>query len=447
MVKNSLIDEIVSEWASLCEDGMAGGHYTPENISTLASVLEKRGLSKDEVLEIINPMMDEAAKKGVTRKVKPPEPEQEAPSELDTQIAEKKFNPPKIGEELKNILTKNANSNDFVEFAQLFNSVDGADRDNAMIAASKVYNRLPNTVKDTINNIQTGQKRSALGKGEILFVWIIKGAVHGGTETGDIVVGDFKVDVKDYQESIDIERNSFTNFNSIEFVSDLSELIHILRDPKVQDFVLKLLETYEDELLKYASDPSTGVKKGPGAVKGYTEVFLKSFDMGKLGVYAKCGLNFISKKVEELAAGETTATTVMSVYSKGEKQSAVIDDKDLFTNEPIEKSIQNIGSGGKEIAVNAKPMEDQNQSITLSKLRRANYFRRKDKWTESTMWASMARNLNYDGIILLEQQGNKVKDYVPKGVDGEGFAEKFAFRGIQKGITLSYRGSKEKSEG
>ena len=43
MDKNNIIEEILNEWAMHSEDGLVGGHDTPENMAVLNEILEARG--------------------------------------------------------------------------------------------------------------------------------------------------------------------------------------------------------------------------------------------------------------------------------------------------------------------------------------------------------------------------------------------------------------------
>ena len=432
----SLIEEIITEWAMESSDGLIGGPYTDDNISALALALEKRGLSKEEVLEIINPMMDEAAKKRVK------EPTEEIPlSELDKKVKEKAFHPPALSEEIKRVFKEKEQDPDFKLFINtLHNRVKGSGH-GAINQAVKVYNEeIPATVKTTLDKIHTGQKRSALGRGEISFVWIIDGAKHGGSSTGDIVMGDFKVDIKDYQDAISIEETSFSNFNRIEFIADLLDLLARLgRSQDNIDYVKNILSKYDQELKEYVATSKTkGSNVTAGTVKARTEDFLNQLSIGKLGVSAKVGLNFIGKKIQDILKQGGQATTVMSIYQAGKKHSAVIDDKELFTNQPIQNAIDGLVSGEKEIAINAKPMTKKDDSVILSTLAYANYF--KNGWTEAKMWENMAQHLHYDGIILLK--GDKAMAYIPK----ENFGQKFTLDAIGKGIRLKYRGDAAPAE-
>jgi len=441
MDKKGIIDDILTEWAAECEDGMVGGHLTNNNIAALASVLENRGLTKEEVLEIIAPMLDEAAEKGPEDMEPPVDRINDDVSNLKRSISEKNYKPNAIADGLLNLLIQNKNDPSFIKFIESLNAVEGSEKDNAIIKAGKIYDSLDNKVKIELNNIHTGQKRSALGKGEIAFVWIIKGATHGGTGTGDIVLDNYKVDIKDYQGSINIERNSFDGFESIEFINELKDLMSRMNDPNVQKYVIGLMDKYKDELDEYAKKFRwvTG-----DSARDFTTYFIQSNDVGSFGVKARCGLNFIFDKISQIKTGEEGSIATLSVYKDGEKAEAVIDDKDLFTNEPIQQSLKNIQPVGKEIAINAKPMDEKSrqlESVVISKLKRAPYFKRTPKWDTSSMWANLANRLKYDGILLLKDGGNKFMDYIPRGENGSGFAKKFSFSGIQKGVTVKYKGS------
>lgn len=473
MDKKGIIDDILIEWAAECEDGMVGGHLTNNNIAALASVLEKRGLSKDEVLEIITPILDEAAKDSEEYDPEendsdisklgfkqddeyPEDPNAPTPKEksdeqknivkkLKNGVEEKEYSPEALSKAIYELLRKNINRPDVIEFVdKSFNTVKGSGH-SAIEKACEEYNKLPDTIKEGLNKLHTGQKRSALGKGEIAFVWMIEGATHGGLETGDINLGGFKVDIKDYGSGegggISIERTSFDNFDLVLYIEELKRTLDIMASPGIKEYCLGLLKNHTEELDKFAK--ASGIKGANAArVTQYTENLISSKNIGKLNKNAKCGLDFISKKIDDATEREKDKIpTTMSVYKRGEKSQAIIDGGDLFTNEPIQKALSNIEPAGKEIAINVKPLDAETQKqegTILNVLLKADYLRRppQDKWTVEKIWFEMAKRLHYDGIILLTNNGNKVLNYVKK----EEFATKLKFDSLGKAVTVKLVG-------
>jgi hypothetical protein len=482
MDKKGIIDSILNEWAAECDDGMAGGHLTNNNISTLASVLEKRGLSKDEVLEIITPMMDEAARgygddidkewdelekkrelrlqkekekqNEPTSSIKSGEEDPEDPNkpkkkdrlaDLESMVKEKRYKPKTLSSSIFDYLKKNVENQDIIKFLDVFNSVSGTG-DSAIRAASNIYDSLPDTIKTTLNNLHTGQKRSALGKGEIVFVWIIQGATHGGIETGDIILGDFKVDIKDYESGgISIERTSFEGFDLMAYVDELQQTLNIMSNQEIKEYCLSLMEKHKEELEDFAKKCDTKGASAANVIK-YTANLLNNKSISKLNKNAKCGLDFISKKIDDIVEKEKdNIPTTMSVYQKGERSQAVIDAKDLFTNEPIQQALNNISPAGKEIAINVKPLDAETrkrEGTILSTLLKANYLRRKDKWTGQSIWAEMASKLHYNGIVLLTNNANKVLEYVPR----DQFATRLKFDSLGKSVTVKRVSAEDKME-
>lgn len=458
MDKSGIINDILIEWAAECDDGMVGGHLTNNNIAALAAVLERRGLTKDEVLEIITPMLDEAAedKAPPPGSINPNEEDPEDPNkpkkkdrlaDLESMVKEKQYRPKALSSSIFNYLKKNVEDQDIIKFLDVFNSVNGTG-DSAIRAASNIYDSLPDTIKTTLNNLHTGQKRSALGKGEIVFVWIIQGATHGGIETGDIILGDFKVDIKDYgKESggISIERTSFEGFDLMAYVDELQQTLNIMSNQEIKEYCLSLMEKHKEELEDFAKKCDTKGASAANVIK-YTANLLNNKSISKLNKNAKCGLDFISKKIDDIVEKEKdNIPTTMSVYQKGERSQAVIDAKDLFTNEPIQQALSNISPAGKEIAINVKPLDAETrkrEGTILSTLLKANYLRRKDKWTGQSIWAEMASKLHYNGIVLLTNNGNKVLEYVPR----DQFATRLKFDSLGKSVTVKRVAAEDKME-
>jgi hypothetical protein len=294
--------------------------------------------------------------------------------------------------------------------------------------AIDLYNNMDKSLLLEINKIKTGQARAALGVGEIPLVWFLNGAKHGGGDTGDILTKDgLKIDVKAGEASINIERNSFDSFNSIPFISDLAELIESFRNPSVNDFAKSILHKPS------AKEDLTQHRRSGETVITQTEKFLDTYDMGKFGALTIAGINYIGSKVKELADSGMSGTTMVSVFSRGEKHSAAVNNTDPTDVVNTIKSVEGEKNNRtNSVELDVKPLEKDDPTIALSKLLKLRFF--KKGWTVENMWESLSPHLHYDGIILVTKTGDRALPYIPK----ENFKTKFAFRGLQKGITISY---------
>lgn len=457
MDKKGIIDEILSEWAMQCEDGMVGGHLTEDNISALTSVLEKRGFTKDEVLEVITPMVDKMAEASREEERRAAEEKKEweeierkrkerlekekenpnfvSPEALDIRIRQKEYNPPVLGKMLKLILMNQSSDGkslgldqkDLDEFISRFNS------SNNIKDAVEKYKTTPEELKNRINSISTGQKRSGIGRGEMLLVWFIKGATHGGTATGDIVLGNSTVDVKELSgDSLSVEMSSFKNFTGIPFVRDVIDISSKLKGDSEKNYARNILKRFDAELNQYVSSRKRGTIT-ISSVKESTEFFINTPSIANLNATTLIGWNFIVEKIKESAKSGGPSTTTISVYQDGKKHSAKIDDMDFFSNQPIQNAIDNVPDDGKEIAIKAKPIDNNDETISRSVFLRSTYF--KNNWDETNIWPNIAQYLKYDGIIFLKEGGKDILDYISK----EEFATKLGLVSFgPKSLTLRY---------
>lgn len=458
MDKKGIIDEILSEWAMQCEDGMVGGHLTEDNISALTSVLEKRGFTKDEVLEVITPMVDKMAEtrekerraaqdkaewERIENKTKERKAQQQknpnfiSPEILDVKIKQKEYKPTGLGKMLKLILMNQSSDKkkslgldqkDLDEFISRF------DSSNDIKDAVEKYKTTPQELKNRINSISTGQKRSGIGRGEMLLVWFIKGATHGGTATGDIVLGNSTVDVKELSgDSLSVEMASFDNFTGIPFVTDVLDISSKLKGESEKNYARNMLKRFDDELKQYVSERKRG-SITISSVKESTEFFINTPSIVNLNATTLIGWNFIVKKIKESVKPGAPSTTIISVYQDGKKHSAKIDDMDFFSNQPIQNAIDNVPDDGKEIAIKAKPIDNNDETISRSVFLRSTYF--KNNWDETNIWPNVAQYLKYDGIIFLKEGANDILDYVSK----EEFATKLGLVAFgSKSLTLKYK--------
>ncbi len=419
------IDNILAELSLVSPDGMVSG-WTDENVRALTSVLEKRGMNQDEILELISPLLDEAGRKP---KVVVDDDEEDAPKGKEDRSGDpypdKAYSPVKVATEIQRMIEKNKDNPGWQEF------LANKDAASTIEQAIEFYNKTdPNVIKQ-LNDINTGQSRAALGKGEVQLVWFLKGATHGGGSTGDINIGGKSIDAKEVGKmsksgdgNINIERNSFSGFNQNKFVSELSDLINIVRDDNVRNYIYSnILHTPQAK-----KDLGGGEKRGPVPM---TTTFLESFDMGKFGANTISGINYIGKKVGELKNSPDGGTTVVSVFSKGEKHSAAVNNPDDVIP-TIQQMATKQQSDVEEVPLEMKPLNKNDETLAISKLLRAKFFQ--TAWTEEKMWDSLSQNLHYDGIVVISNGGDKAVEYIDK----KDFAKKFAFRGLNKGITISY---------
>jgi hypothetical protein len=137
-------------------------------------------------------------------------------------------------------------------------------------------------VKDLIEEIDEGTAHAPTGRGEMVFVYILKGMTSGGNQMMDLVIAEARPDVSKYGREQGIEVKEATNkaigislptlkgYTNSEFYKAITELINLVHrfgdnmlrsvidilDKAVEDNTKK--ETYKNEILAFFEDPKSG---------------------------------------------------------------------------------------------------------------------------------------------------------------------------------------------
>lgn len=421
------IKDILLEWAMLSEDGLSDNIYSDKNLIFLGEILTRRGLSREDSTEFVLKLVEQGEVKH--RQSVPKEPEAMSP------YPDKKYKPEIIGVKLKEIL--DANRSD-----PAFNSFEGRkDEANSIGEAVKIWKDTDPKVLLAINKISTGRDRSALGKGEIPLVWFLNGATHGGSARGDIVCSEGIFDVKGMPlKLIDIERNTFGSFDSTPSIVELNKFIEALRDPKVNEYVNRVILDDPDSVESFQGKHEAGER----GVISTTKNWLKAPSDSNCGVKILKGLAYISKKVNELNEKEVTGTTVIQVFQKGEKYQATIKNPEEFI--PKIKSAQT--NPEMEIA-EMLPINVKDDSISLSKLKKVKFISNRRNFSEikDVIWKELSEKLRevYTGGIIIIR--GETKDDIVGGrradiIKSAEFNSKLELYAVGKGISLNYRGDR-----
>lgn len=276
MDKDKILNDILAEWAMRSPDGLVGGHDTPENFDVLEEImLDRYGLTGSEFDALTERGREKGSvsKKYIVKNEKGEEviggkyPHYKYPP--GTKIADIKagkkvptlaqYNKKQTSKELSdeeraeriskdkytdyaasngkragNIAAKwmrsaiESNKEAGQEFLRMYDSL-------SLDEAIGVYNN--SKYKSIIDGVEgTGKEKKGLGRGELVFVWLMKGYRSGGTREVDLVFGSIEKDIemkeltgKSKQPIINISAPTLKGYYNTNFRLGIDELATEIR--------------------------------------------------------------------------------------------------------------------------------------------------------------------------------------------------------------------------
>lgn len=274
MDKSKIIDEILAEWAMRSPDGLVGGHDTPENMAVLNEILAEKGALSPQETQALDP--EKQAEKDRKKKEK-----EEQKRKEEEEIERKKNAPAGVPEEaLKDEYFKTLPGKDKIKVAtnnpyysegtalsqilsgkaqmtkkgielHLGDKIEGKGLKPEYIQlildaaknapeflqkynkcsikeAIEIFEKYP----DVVSEIEGG-KKTLLGRGELTFVFLLKGAKTGGKGVDILFVeglGDVEVkEVTKDELKIQISAATFNGWDRSETKTAIDELATTIR--------------------------------------------------------------------------------------------------------------------------------------------------------------------------------------------------------------------------
>ena len=303
MEKSKIIEYVITEWAMRSPDGLVSGYSNAENINALIKLLNESTLPEEDINEMVEALYGEAARKPKSEdyaylfavkdnkgKVSHlvsyghPEPEQypdgeiyNGPHELELNQY-KTYNKENAAKALaaaekdplfkslkadKGISIYNVNvvkdilstvEKENPESVSLFKAY--YDKITSINEAIEIYEgRKYSAMQAPINAIDA-VKFSGVGRGEIPFVFLLKGAKSGGTTKVDILFAEGNIEVKELiGNKIKISTPTLKNYSNSKFNVAIHELALAVNKIKgIKEFCIKVLED-KGELYMAVNDP------------------------------------------------------------------------------------------------------------------------------------------------------------------------------------------------
>lgn len=389
------------------DDGLAGGPFTEDNLVQLSKILVARGVPTNQLNEILSSIIqnhwqetDEAIAR--TRK----EPEVADPNDIYSQL--------RITKELNKVFVDGIKKivDLHPEYLTKFDSVE-VPTAAQFPSAVKAYNAPENHVVNREINKITGP---SLGKGELVFVWLIRGCKSGGSGLGDIILsnGD-KVDVKAHTDKVfRIEQNSIDNFQGLPFFVALMDLVSEIRsDPMVGVILSTILNApVEGEEPLY---PTTIAK---------TEYFIEHLNLDSVNNSMFNGLFFLKKRLMNMEVDNEA--DVLSINTNGNKLSAALTNPD-----EVIPGVAQLKEP-ETFEVDVAPIDDPEGKVVLPRIKRLKFF--SDDFSMQRITDEIVGALHYDGIVFVNNIGENAM-YVDKA----DFSKKLEFYNFSKGVNFKLK--------
>ena len=226
MDKNKIIDDILNEWAMRSHDGLVSGHDTPENMAVLQQILSEKKMASPKEKEMAKKMMKPVGI-GATKKTKIKNTSKfKTDVERYKHFASEKRAGNTSAKWMRNAVNTSTSDEAAREFLDMYDAC-------SMEEAIEVYN---NPRYASIIDRVEGKERKGLGRGELIFVFLMEGYKSGGTREVDLVFGSIDRDIemkeltgKNKKPVINISAPTLKGYYNTEFRLAIDELATEIR--------------------------------------------------------------------------------------------------------------------------------------------------------------------------------------------------------------------------
>jgi len=474
MDKNKLIDEILTEWAMRSPDGLASGHDTPENMAVLEElVLMNYGMTGTEFDTIVENSVNEIGRSKGSIEKKYIDTNAAGEAVIGNKYRHYKYPP---GTKISDIVsgkkvktwsqynkqqgTRELNDkerkerikkNRYEDFAspngkragriaskwmkaaidssgyagkKFFNMYDSLSRDEAI----KIYNSPE--YKDVIDAVE-GREKKGLGRGELVFTWLMAGYRSGGTQEVDLVFGSVDKDIemkeltgKNKRPVIGISAPTLKGYYNTQFRLAVDELATEIRKSGN-----KKLDPSSDESFDFKKNPCLATflvhvfENYPGAEGGDKVKMLRSLKnfctllrTTEMPTNLFNALAAVWKKLEtsqknEPGIGNEKETAKATVVVGGEKQEFPVDPVGARA-ELKSISAKNKNSLDLDIA-DPNSVGDKTEKDYRGEAKNLLYF--SNKYTIDKISKEIRKLLKtkYSGLIIIDKRSGNHAKFVP----------------------------------
>jgi hypothetical protein len=364
----NITNKILQEWSFRSPDGLASGYKSEQNIACLQEILEEIGLPENEINDVVGTVL---AKEEKAVKNKSPF--------IDADDFVKNFSiTKKIKEEPAAAIYNTIINDATLKNSDIFSKYNTLTVEKAI---DYLNHGLGQIFSQKINTI-TGM---GLGRGEYVLLFLIKDAQSGGKQSGDLVLPNQVIDVKEFSSkairfpfaSVKLSKTNFYR-NFFEFAN----FVNRNEDAKnyLKNLIQKLkLSSKKDGLGKWIETPSV------------TEV-----SENVISTLYKIGEYFKSKKQEPDA--ETAALKFV-----GEPPKSMV----IQEPEEVKKKISQPVNSTEPVKMVVEPLANELEQVTIPALKNLDFFDKNSNLLEYSKYLEqigkeLFENVYNGGIIYLD---------------------------------------------
>ena len=391
------IDKILLEWSAESDDGLLSGYNSLHNIACLKRLLSEYKVSEHLHGEIISEIL--ATEVQPRSRVVPPtqtEPEDLTNKTIwEKMVLVKKMNP--AGIEILKAATDQYDKDG--SFLSLYDTCENFD-DAAKIYADQRYSN----IVDATNKFEY----KGLGRGEIIFVYLLKDCRSGGTTDADLVMLDGrKVDVKESTaETIKLSVASVKGFTNLKWYIAVQQLITFLRknSPDAGNFLLSVLK---DETIYKVNRPA-----GAAEIQKFSE-FVGHLNAGEMNGSVFTALELLSYKLD---ADKSKSSGTIDIKIDDKEKTLVVNNPDQVGAVLDKPQRQNLN-------VDVSPILDKVKEFLSPEVKNLTYF--KNKYDRNKITDEIIPHLHFkDGIVVVNAKaGSNSATYI----SGHDFGKKLKF--------------------
>jgi len=422
MDKNKIIDDILNEWAMRSHDGLVSGHSTPENQLVLQEILAEKKTTSPKEKEMAKKMMKPVAM-GATKQTKIKNTSKfKTDLERYKHFASEKRAGNTSAKWMRNAINTSTSDEAAREFLDMYDVC-------SMEEAIEVYN---NPRYASIIDRVEGKERKGLGRGELIFVFLMEGYKSGGTREVDLVFGSIDRDIemkeltgKNKKPVINISAPTLKGYYNTEFRLAIDELATEIRksgnknseqynydfnkDKNLGNFLVHVFRNYSGDVpgnkIKMERSLENFVRllrtteMPTNLFNAFTAIWQK--------LQSKEGSVSVAAGGNDSAANMPTGTAKIGITVGGEKKE--------FSVDPVQakKELQSLTTDPKKNSIQLNVTSDKQEMTEtdyIGETKNLLYF--KNKYTISKISVELRSLLKnkYSGLIVIDKRsGNNAK--------------------------------------
>lgn len=414
MDKSKIIDYIISEWALRSHDGLASGHDTDANVAVLREILNENGLDENDIMELSALMEKNPSKKATAQPESLERGDDIRFTRKENEIFRHYGSPqgkdvrPDDVDHVKNSIHAYDKSR---KFTRLYNKLD-------LATAIQEYGK-----HDSVINAIDGRERKGLGRGELVFIFMLKDYRSGGTADVDLLYAEASGNIemkeltgKSKKTIMKISAPTLTGYSASAFKAAVDELsVALHREPDLGPFLERVLVGTKEgtsEPLYPSKDAKSLTTKQVSALKE----FLAQRKTTEMSVTLFSALEIIIQKLNASDANipkdKVSAARANIVVGRDNQEFRVENPQDVKRD--MEKASLN-PTKGTNINLKVSLGTTKNDAELEQLAKSLSFF--KDNYTIDKISAEITKLVGgkYSGLLVIDKRGKNTATFYPKG--------------------------------